>query len=1236
MRFEDDPPGPDPDLEDASRAAAFDFLSELLEDREAGRIRSLDEYLRRYRGHGDRIAIEYVRFLDAQREALRAQAPGGNLGPYRLIEHLGSGGQGEVWLAEDTRLERRVAIKRLLGLVTAERRARLEREAQAAARLAHPGIASLLDAQLDGDEPYLVMEYVEGEDLSTELIRAGTGGSGPWIPRDAAELARVARVFERLGRALHVAHGAGLVHRDVKPGNLRLTPAGDPVLLDFGLAVDSEGDSQLTREGDVFGTPAYMSPEQVRGASGEVLGPATDVYSMGASLFEALTGVRPFAGATRRELEHAILQSPLPAARAGAWLLPKDVQAVLQCACDKDRSRRYASAEAFAEDLARLARGEPVRARPVGPFLRLARWTRREPVVATALAGVLLALTTGLVISLVLLGQRDDALGRALVLLGERDDALAVALGEQLTFRVPELMETSPAAALALGVEVLERTDGLRARSALYGPLETSLLLAQHKLANDQSVVDTILDPRSGELVVLDTSGKVWAWKGERAGAPRPIAQVSTGGAHTGWLAWIGDRGRIAYALESGRMGALDLDSGAQLWSLRDEGAAFASIAAGAEGSLLAVQLAGGATRLLRAADGALLQEIPGAGRGAGLVRFAGAGRLLTSGAKEVEGGEGASAHLWSVEDGALLAELVGHGGPILDAACGPHGQRIATAGADGTLRLWDAATGASAGVLVRGDVPLCRVAFGPRGRLLAAGTDAESQSGTWLVDLDSEQAPRFLGGHALGVSALAFGSVEGDDAATSIASAAFDGTVRFWSLDPLIPGVVVRDPMRPHRLLFQADGRSLFVVDHLKHLRCFRSSPAPHAYEVRGPVGPLAIACFDPSGRRVLTAGAAAGSSLRIWSAPADDSVPGAPPAELLGERRDFQGSVHGVVFGPAGVVASHSELGEVAVWSLLRPGGEGDRPSPYGPQGPMGQSGPGDQAQRARLPGPLRALAWAGPKLLAVDADGQLSVAHAFSAGPLFFEPLATDRSHPPAVDVRVRSGHNQILVLDEGQSLRVLGGADFAELAVCTWEGVGGRDRSALGFVAGGFGDWVAVRCRGRAMRAFELDRLLSEGAAYTPAAMASITPALATFTGAHLAVADTAGVRRAQGLPVGPVPRESLAQLASYPSKFLSGAVTCLASDGTSGLVASGSDEGQVSVWRAADGEVVTQNGRHGASVAGVQMTDTDGVLRVLSWDERGSVRVWPVWPGEHARAQMARELTELERRAELGE
>jgi len=308
--------------------------------------------------------------------------PAERIGRYRLLAPLGRGGMGVVYRAHHDGLDQEYAVKLLRAGTDAPQEIveRFLREARAVARIGkHPNIVQVHDVGEQDGCYYLAMDLVDGAPLSSHTAK------GPLPPREAAGIAC------GIARGLQVAHDAGIIHRDLKPSNVLVDRAGVPHVADFGLARDILSRQRLSREGDVFGTPQYMAPEQAAGENDRV-GPATDVYGLGATLYEMLTGRPPFDAGTSAELLYRVLsQEPAPPSD-----VPADLATICLKALEKDPSRRYPSARAMEEDLARFLAGEPVRARRASPLARLLRRAARHWRAAAAvgvvaiLAGVLL------------------------------------------------------------------------------------------------------------------------------------------------------------------------------------------------------------------------------------------------------------------------------------------------------------------------------------------------------------------------------------------------------------------------------------------------------------------------------------------------------------------------------------------------------------------------------------------------------------------------------------------------------------------------------------------------------------------------------------------------------------------------------------------------------------------------------------------------------------------------------
>jgi serine/threonine-protein kinase len=298
---------------------------------------------------------------------------------YEVEAILGRGGMGVVYKARHLRLNRPVALKMLLAGAYAgpTERERFLREAEAVAGLRHANIVQVFDVGDHDGRPYFTMEYIEGGSLAQKLL--GT-------PQPAQQ---AAALLATLAEAVHVAHLGGIIHRDLKPANILLTTDGTPKIADFGLARHFDGQQGLTLSGARLGTPSYMAPEQAMGKA-HTIGPATDIYALGALLYELLTGRPPFRGETAAETElQVIYQDPVAPSRLNPRV-PRDLETICLKCLHKFPDRRYATAAALAEDLRRFQRREPIEARPAGLLERTGKWVRRHPTPSAILAASLL------------------------------------------------------------------------------------------------------------------------------------------------------------------------------------------------------------------------------------------------------------------------------------------------------------------------------------------------------------------------------------------------------------------------------------------------------------------------------------------------------------------------------------------------------------------------------------------------------------------------------------------------------------------------------------------------------------------------------------------------------------------------------------------------------------------------------------------------------------------------------
>jgi serine/threonine protein kinase len=310
-------------------------------------------------------------------DAPLAERPSNDFGKFELLHELGHGGMGIVYKARQKDLNRIVALKMILRsqLNSAEVVRRFHAEARTAAGLHHPNITAVYEAGQIHGQPYIAMQYVCGPSLANRLRH------GPLPPETAA------RIVAAVARAVDYLHQHGIVHRDLKPGNILLDEQGQPYVTDFGLAKLLEGGTHKTTSGAILGTPSYMAPEQAAGQSGQV-GPLSDVYSIGAILYECLTGRPPFAAATQLETIVQVLENePIPPRELNPNI-PRQLESICLRCMEKAPQRRYPSAAALADNLEHFLNGEQVEGLTPGLLPRLGRWARREPALVSRLAAL--------------------------------------------------------------------------------------------------------------------------------------------------------------------------------------------------------------------------------------------------------------------------------------------------------------------------------------------------------------------------------------------------------------------------------------------------------------------------------------------------------------------------------------------------------------------------------------------------------------------------------------------------------------------------------------------------------------------------------------------------------------------------------------------------------------------------------------------------------------------------------
>jgi WD40 repeat protein/tRNA A-37 threonylcarbamoyl transferase component Bud32 len=812
---------------------------------------------------------------------------------YEVLARLGKGGMGVVYKARQKSLNRLVALKMLKDDFPDEQdREYLRREAQAVARLEHPHIVRVYQfEEPEAGRSYVVMELVEGSDLAKRL------GDGPLPPREAAGL------IEVLARAVHHAHRCGIVHRDLKPANVLLTAEGTPKVSDFGLAKHLDLQATLAPSGAVLGTPPYMAPEQALGKSREV-GPAADVYALGAILYECLTGRPPFKAATVAEtLQQVINQEPVPP-RLLQPAVARDLETVCLKCLHKEPHKRYGSAHALAEELARWLRGEPVQARPVGRTERALAWCRRNPRLASALGLAVAGLAAVVIVSVTFAlhaVRKADELRReqtktreekrkADLLLADLSVDQGLTLCEQGEvgrglLRLARSLELAPADTTPLARAI---RANLAAWSAQLRPL-TGVL--EHPKVGPMSPAAAI-SPDGKAVLMGGTDRQTWLWRPD-TGDVLCLARDE----YLRAAAFRPDGKAVATASLSGRVRLWDAETGKPL-----PGPAPApeytvsSLAFSPDGKII---LTGSWDRVVQkwhAATGKPDGEPFTYSESVTAVAFTPDGKTILTGHTS------GHVHFWDAASGRYLGlpPLV-HQAPVDAVVVRPDGKSVLTGSWDGMARLWQVPTrkpgllplpllpplvagqpaGAS-GKLLGLPLPhpgaVTAVGFGPDGRTI------QTASGN-LVRL-WEAEPRRLLLHELEtgqpVGALAF-SPDGKVLLTGGGDhIRRKGEIRLWDADR---GALLREPVPvPAQVLaaaFSPDGK--LVAAGLGHPRQGTGQVWLWDLDKDRRVGepwqePSAVSslAFSPDGRTVLTGSIAGGA--RFW-----DTATGRPRGPAL-----------------------------------------------------------------------------------------------------------------------------------------------------------------------------------------------------------------------------------------------------------------------------------------------------------------------------------------------------------------
>ncbi len=707
--------------------------------------------------------------------ALLVREPGAVLGDYRLVRLLGEGAVGQVWEAQQLSLDRPVALKLLRPRHASQARGiQLVHEARAAGRLDHPGIVAVYAAGTVEGVAYLAQQLVrDGRTLGALVEEARRD-----VPTGLAPFRRTAALVADVADAVHAAHEAGILHRDLKPGNILVGPDGRPHVSDFGLAHVVGEDEQ--REG-LVGTCAYMSPEQAAGRAN--LDVRSDVFGLGAVLFEALTLRRAFEGDSVPAVLKAVREEDPPDPRSLRAKIPAELALICLKALEKERSDRYATMEDFAADLRRYLADEPIHAAPPGRWTRARKWLRRHPAWAASLGlgvAALATVTVFLVREVDLRRRADQESERADLAAVEAADAADAAA--EAALRAEERARAaewqSYVANLRAATIALDRGAADEARRSLdacppelrgweWSNAMRRVDTTRHVLAAHTAPVTSVDLSADGRLLVTggrDRALRLWdtetgaevGWVQDLALVPESVAIADT---RRLVVAGMGDGSLVLWDPDAGE--------GQEELTVREHHLGpVRSVAVSADGSVIATGSDDGTAHVWDDRAGTQADFRPRVATGVRAVALSSDGRRLLTASRR------GTVRLWDVPTAEMVLELPWDARNDVALAVNANGSRRFVGTADGTIRVWDGDAEEAVAVLPGDGRGVRALDVTAGGRLLLAATSA----GVRLYRVDTVDLPEVFTGHRAAPVDVALG----DDGRT-IAAGCEDGSVVLW-----------------------------------------------------------------------------------------------------------------------------------------------------------------------------------------------------------------------------------------------------------------------------------------------------------------------------------------------------------------------------------------------------------------------------------------------------------------------
>ena len=821
---------------------------------------------------------------------------------YEICEKLGQGGMGTVYKARQLDADRTVALKVVradqLAELSLERRrevvSRFQGEARAAAALDHDHIVTVYDVGESHGRAFYSMRFVEGESLANRLQR------GPVPGRDAAEM------LEPIARAVQRTHESGILHRDLKPANILVEHAtGRPLVTDFGLAKLQNADLTATKTGDVFGSPPYMPPEQAKSAGDATA--ASDVYSLGATLYHMLTGKPPFQAASVLETLRLVVETePVPPRELNP-AVEKDLETICLKCLEKDPTRRYASAEVLANDLRRFVRMEPIAARPIGRIGRISRWCRRNAFVSSMLTLVIVILATATSVSAYFAVDASEKAELERIERGRADRQAAVAdkarasesrradseqrAKEKATLALADLAKQKKVteAALKLSEQARARAEFVVHASRIDAALRLVkngqlarardvLLTTDPKLRNweysyvmrqtmklqvdagghDKDIESVAFSPDGREVVTASSDGSLKVWDSH---AGRLIHTLKGHSDRVCSVAYSADGKSIFSGCWDGSIKIWDTGTGKETKSIAAHAGSVWSLSATRDGKWVVSGSADKTVKVWDAATWKLRHELLGHTDGVRSVSVSGDGTRAVSG-----GGD--RTRLWNIVTGRQIRYFAASGRAV---AISPNGSKIAVGGF-GTVSVWDSRTGSKLLSVSRHTEAIHALQFSPDGKHIVSACRSIRLSSA--IDGDEVlvlKLPKFGGFH---------NCVRFSDDGKRIVSGGSYGTFQIWDARQHRPNTILETYGHSVALAYSNNGRWILAGRERTHLiRRFPGRPPTRlklgsltirdaktghqAFRIMGRFVFGRRVSFTPSGRRIV---ASRSDGVQIW----------------------------------------------------------------------------------------------------------------------------------------------------------------------------------------------------------------------------------------------------------------------------------------------------------------------------------------------------------------------------------